>query len=539
MTRTSDPAPAQIQLLEADITRVLVMEDRAQVTREATIALEAGQQLCRLANITPLVADRTLRFHIEYLDQADPPPSSTSQRPKVLDVNISRNYIVKAARSEEEQKLSQIMENLVDQYLQQHDNGQVDHHARDLINATLQGWRQEILDRLSVGAFDSESFDAILASFEQKLNKEQELLTLQFSQEDLALRLERLCEELNQAVTSDSEYTAELVAQIWTPVKAAYQITVEYQVPCALWRPYYSAELTSNNHDQQVVWQSAGMVWQRTGENWNDVELTFSTARPTLGAKLPLLHDDLIQSRPKTEREKSVVEVASRDQTIQETGSASPNEQADTPPGLEDGGETRVYRVPYKVSVPADGLPYTIEIEKWETEAQCELVCIPEQAQYVFLRSQQTNPSVLPLLAGPVQFHRDGAFVGRGQIGYVAANERFALSWGSEDGLVVLRQVQRDLEETSIRKRKLHNYKVDLYLSNQTSESQNLTLIERIPISEIEQVEVEILDKNCSQGYIKDDQGFLRWTLDLQAGAETRRKVAFRISTPSQVAFEG
>ncbi|MBF0188165.1 MAG: DUF4139 domain-containing protein [Magnetococcales bacterium] len=39
-------------------------------------------------------------------------------------------------------------------------------------------------------------------------------------------------------------------------------------------------------------------VWQRTGENWENVQLHFSTERPSLGAESPPLLEDRLQLRP-------------------------------------------------------------------------------------------------------------------------------------------------------------------------------------------------------------------------------------------------
>ncbi len=146
-------------------------------------------------------------------------------------------------------------------------------------------------------------------------------------------------------------------------------------------------------------------------------------------------------------------------------------EQADTPPGLDDGGEARTYTVSEKVCVPTDGRPHRIEFDRWEEPAE--------------------------------------------------------------------REFDRDYEETTIRKRRLHDLKVEIYLANHTGSKKSLRLVERVPVPEIEQVEVEIQQEETTAGYVKDDQGLLNWTLDLETGEEKRVELAFRVSMPHSVVWHG
>ena len=53
-------------------------------------------------------------------------------------------------------------------------------------------------------------------------------------------------------------------------------------MPCALWRPAYRATLAADR--DSVPLETDAFVWQDTGEDWDGVRLSLSTARPTLAA---------------------------------------------------------------------------------------------------------------------------------------------------------------------------------------------------------------------------------------------------------------
>ncbi len=525
--------------VEAAVCAVLVMEDRAQVTRRAQVALEAGRNLVAVGGVTPLAADSTLRCRVRAVEPTGSADSDKGDPPRVLDVTVRRRYLIRKARPESEQEIRDAIDEAAREHLGVHDRIRTRLHERGLVDRTLSGLTQQILDRLVVGPFEPEWAEELELAFSRRAELEKEVLADQRAQDDRRVRLDRLVEELRVVLAPVSEYTASLGAELWVPADGRYAIEFEYQVPCALWRPSYGAELREEEGAGRIAWRSAGTVWQATGEDWKAIKLSFSTARPTLGAELPMIADDELDARDKTDHEKRVVEVTSRDQVIARTSEVPQEEQIDTPPGLDDGGEARTYTVSEKVCVPTDGRPHRIEFDRWEEPAERELVCLPEKAEFVFLRSMQKNPSALPLLAGPVRLTRNGGYVGRSQIRYVAPGEKFELSWGSTDGLVVMRELDRDYEETTIRKRRLHDFKVELYLANHSGSKKSLRLVERVPVPEIEQVEVKIQPEETTAGYVKDDQGLLNWTLDLEAGEEKRVELAFRVSMPHSVVWHG
>lgn len=520
--------------IDAPIDSVLVMEDRAQVTRRAKISLPAGRNTLACWPLTPLVADQTLRCRILNAKGE----TVESDPPKVTDVQLRRRYLVKLSRPDREREITEAIEKLTDEYLDVYDHTQVAIHRRKCNLEISAGLARYISDRLAVGPFDRQWPDQLDKLFRERCELEEKMLADQHQQDDRLERLDRLDQERLAALQPVSDYQAGLVTEIMVPKSGTYLLEWEYQVPCALWRPEYTAEFEDGD-TTTVNWQSSGSVWQASGEDWPNIELSFSTARPTLGAELPLLSDDVLASRQKTDHEKKVIEVTSRDEVIQKTSTVEDHKQSDTPPGLDDGGEARTYRVPDRVDVPGDGRPHRLQFESWRAEAESGMLCLPEKAWFVFLRSVQINKSGMPLLAGPVTLIKNGGYIGRSKIGYIAQGEKFSLSWGSEDGLVVLRDVVREFDETKLRKYKKYNFQVKSYLANYTGGSRNIRLSERIPVSEIEQLEIKLIADKSTAGFEKNDQGLLTWQIELADGEEKTVKLAFEVGMPSKVLWDG
>ena len=228
----------------------------------------------------------------------------------------------------------------------------------------------------------------------------------------------------------------------------------------------------------------------------------------------PLLQTDQLRARKRG----SDVHVAAREQAIHTAGlgqGEAPAEVEDELPGIDDGGEAVELRARTRATVPPDGRPYRVPIVDFESEAEVALVCTPELAEAVLLRTRQVNRGRLPLLAGPVDLVRDSGLVGRTSTLYVAPGERFELGWGPDRGLRVRREVEL-LEET---RRTLSSWtrkprRVTIKLSNVGAKPATIEVKERIATSEIEKVEVE--HDHASRSATADSDGFVTWTVPLR-----------------------
>jgi uncharacterized protein (TIGR02231 family) len=523
--------------VDAPVREATLLEDRAQVLRRGGVELPPGRHELVVAGLSPVVADRTVRCRLRGTPSAPGAPGADVAT--VQDVRVLREYVLRPARPERERELTAAIEAAVDEYLAGHDRLATLLAERRLLVAAGNATSRAAGDRLLAGAFDPATAAEVDALFRRRAELEAQALDAGFGQEDRLERIDRLRQEQAAALaTLVSECRASAVVTVEVAGAARCELELEYLVPCALWRPEYAAELAREQPAPLVRWSSGGTAWQATGEDWRGIALSCSTARPALGAELPLLEDDVLVSRPKSDQERKTIEVTSRDQSIATTGEVPPR-ASDTPPGVDDGGEVRTYRVPGAVDLPSDGRPHRFTFETWEAAAECERMAAPSRAPWVFLRSLQANPSAMPLLAGPVTLVRSGGFIGRSEVSYVAPGERFELSWGSEDGLVVLREEARSLDETLLRKAQRHAFDVKVYLANHGAEPAKVRLVERVPVSELAQVEVAVKAEGTTPGFEQDAQGLVSWVVDLPPRGEATVQLAFEVAMPAHVRWEG
>jgi hypothetical protein len=140
-------------------------------------------------------------------------------------------------------------------------------------------------------------------------------------------------------------------------------------------------------------------------------------------------------------------------------------------------------------------------------------------------------------LAGPVDLIRQAGFVGSAQLAFAAPGETVKLAFGSEDGLSVVREVQEQADEARLTGRRTVTTKVRLHVSNARPEPAKLVLEERVPVSEVKEVEVQVLTKECSPApstVTKD--GIARIELELPPHGTRTAVFAWELSAAAKVA---
>lgn len=326
-------------------------------------------------------------------------------------------------------------------------------------------------------------------------------------------------------------FEAHALVQLEASAAGTVEIELSYRTPLALWRPEHVARLL-NEGKPSIELRTAAVVWQRTGEDWSQVRCRFSTARPAQAATPPLLADDVLRLQKRADR---TVHVEGRDVVVAAAGSPRGSRDVDEMPGVDDGGQPLVYEATRPVSIPSDGQPFRVDIDERRLACTAELVVFPELAPVAYHRATATLTGPRPLLAGPVRVARGASMVGRGKTGFVGEGEPFELGFGADDGVRVRRRVDEKRETGMTGTLKLTRT-VHLYLSNLGGASRRVTVVERVPVSELEEVTVKVVQGG---GAILDEKdGFARFEIDLAGGATQELTLGYRVEAKSNVRLD-
>jgi uncharacterized protein (TIGR02231 family) len=511
-----DPSAVSAEL---PVKRVTLLEDRAQIERRGKVKLGPGQHRLVVRDVAPVLRDVSLRVE--------------SETPGVVVVDswVKRSMRVRREHQPDDmRKLEEHIEELVRRH-QAHieDRGRAERRVERLRDILGKG-ADEIPEDAGWGLVNQQSWSETFGGLFARVRElREEALDHWHSETDLAEEIERLGRERQAMDRPDQRFTAWVEMDIKVDGDKEVDLTVEYVVPNALWRPLHAARL---GQDDKVRFSSRAAVWQNTGEDWNDVELIFSTARSSLGHEPPLLADDLLQAKKKSEQ----VVVQRREVKVQKASvGGGPTERALPQgvelPGVDDGGDVQNLRAAKPATVPSDGRPNIIPIFEFESEAEVQRVTMPELAEVVFKKATFKNLGTAPVLAGPVELIEETGGVGWTQTLFVAPQEAFELSFGPDDGLRVVRRSQQESDVDAVSKWTLAKTQTTLYLSNLGGEERTVHITERVPVSEIEHVRIDVLADACEPPPETDSDGFCRWKIVVPPDGRQRIRLTWREQT--------
>jgi len=500
--------------LQAPIAQVTLLEDRALVRRLAELDLPQGVSRWRLRKVPLILVDKTLCAQIEgagrlihlTLDRRQPPPVPPLPPAPDPDDQVSQRRRKELAEKQTllERELSSV--SALQQELLQDMSQQVAWG-----NCCAEDWEQRIRE---------------LADWKEELLKQRH---------DLVIQSEALVvppRPWTPVDLDEPDVVAEVVLELEAAQAGRASLCLEYVVPCACWRPYHRAVLDGN----ELEFFSEACCWQNTGEDWNEVELAFSTQRPSLGTEPPRLSIETLRSQKKSQE----VVVAQRDQEVHQLESTLPGPsrvRSNELPGIDDQGQSVHLKAPLKATVLSHGKPVRIPLFSFTSPAELENLLMAEVCSEPVQKSRHLNQSPLPLLAGPVDLVRQAGLIGRTSLLYVAPGEKFSLGWGPQSNLRATRTVVTGQEEKDDLMGGWFKsvVRVELTLSNLSAETQSLKVVERIPVSEIKEVEVVFDAKTTSLGAKPDSNGFVTWEVEVAPRGRYHLKLSYAVRRGKQV----
>jgi uncharacterized protein (TIGR02231 family) len=499
--------------VNSQIERVTFFEDRAEVARQMRVTLAPGQHRVLFDGLSLTVDDSSL--------------SAGAQGARVLGAKIVRQTRVHAAATFAE--IEAIEKDLQAARDRVSAAGFADERARAgvvRLSSLVQKW-SAALERVP-RELDGwrRSWESLQSSLTRALD---EVAARQAEAAAAALDLQRAEMRLAGARLVVPRYEAAAEVLVEVAAESELSLSISYRTPLALWRPEHAARLYKKDGKWELSLRTIATVWQLTGEEWRNVRCRFSTARPTAAASPPLLSEDVVQLVKKQDR---AIAVEARDQVINAAGLEGGARSIEDMPGVEDGGEPLSYEASRAVTIPSDGQPFRVDLGERRLPCEVDVVALPERGEAAYVRATATLKGGGPLLAGPLRLGREQSIVGRGKTAFVADGEPFEMGFGVDDGIRVRRRIVEERDVAAITGTQKLKRTLTLYLSNLGGAARPLKVIERVPVSEIGEVKIAVLDAGGAQ---LDDDGFARFSLELPPNGTRELKLVYQIEAGSKV----
>ncbi len=445
----------------------------------------------------------------------------------------------------------------------------------------------ELLNKLETVAQtgSSRTGDEIIAMakyvMEQRTEKAKALVAVQEEKRLNDIQLSFLQRKMAELGRGGGRVEREAVIVVDREAGKGGKVRLNYLVGSVTWRPEYKVRAGKATEDVQLDYLANLM--QHTGEDWNLVKMTLSTAQPMLNASPPelcMLQPTLAvrgspgvpmpsggpapfaQSSPNAELWNKAMDLRTQAGANYRSGRATDQKAAERflndasayeqnvelmrtrdevlaqlkgkkgqPGAAGSDGPSVTYHLPAKLTVPSRGDEQVIEVVKLNLAPKFYYKTVPVLNTHVYRLADLCNKSEHVLLPGEATMFQGSDFVGRMPMPLVASGEEFTAGFGVDTQVQVQRQMMDQTRSTKGGNQVL-KYEYRILVSSFKNEVVKLQVWDRLPKGENESVGV-ILGKTtpslCADGmYLRESRpnNLLRWDVEVPANSSGEKAYA-------------
>jgi uncharacterized protein (TIGR02231 family) len=408
------------------------------------------------------------------------------------------------------------------------------------------------------GAVVQPDWAQLYAMIGQRIAEAQKtILDTQVKIREVDLQIRDLEGKLAQAAPTQQERTE---VKVFVNAGGALDadLVIRYQVTSASWTPFYDARLATGTKAQapQLQLVRRASIQQRTGEIWDNVALSLSTARPGAGTAAPQLgtmtvdyEGDLPVARPRSEIAPTAMmrsvgqgrtasasddEDGRRDRAVAQTAEeVRANEVRAT---VDTQGFQAVYGIPGRATVPATGEMKRVQIDDMALDPALTVRTVPKRDEKAYLYAKLTIARGTPILPGPVSLFRDATFVGSSRLPLLAPGEEHELGFGVDDAVKVRHAIAEEKRSESgiITSSKTDTRNFRMTIKNLRERPINLVVLDQVPVSQNADIKVELTGKTApTKQNLEDKRGVVSWEMKLEPDEEKVIEHGYRVTWPS------
>ncbi|WP_299456134.1 DUF4139 domain-containing protein [uncultured Microscilla sp.] len=521
--------------VKSKIKEVTVFLNRAQVTNTARVYLSAGKTLLVFEGLSTKLAKQSLQV-------------SAKGNLTIMSVKHRINYLKSFSKA---RRIKQLEDSL--EYYQ-------DRIARvGIEKEVLMSEEKMILANKKIGGQKGVSATELaeMATFYRKRLSEIRFTVLRHNKVLRKYRQQKnkIKYQLRVENKNANKPTSEVMVTVSAKSAVNGDFELNYIVMNAGWRPIYDLRAKDSKSPIQLSYKAE--VFQNTGIDWKNVDITLSTGNPSQSGYKPDLNpwyvniyqaqvyynkrDAYRRRRAAVKAEKKALYAKKSALSAKKSFSRKPvsTTVADFTKVVESTFATKFdISIPY--SIPSNGKPQLVDVKSHTLKTIYNRSAVPKLDKDAFLMARLVDWEKFNLLSGKANIYFEGTFVGETYLNANNTKDTLAISLGRDKRIIIDRKQVKEFSSKKFFGSKIKQiYGYEIMVRNTKNEQVELVIEEQIPVSKNNKVTVELLEAKGAK--VNPTTGKVTWKLTLQPKQSAKVLLKYSIKYPKgkQISFGG
>jgi len=552
-----------IKNIQSDIDEVKLYLTAGEIKRNKEIKLKKGRNKVVFKGISAYVDEQSIQF-------------KGDQNFTIVSISTEMDFFTTQFLNEEVNKLKDSLE------FYQRENDKIESKKAG-INSEINVLNKNQYFGNSTERISIEELGKTADFFKTRIAKaNQELKVLGYDFNHNMDEINKYKRQLAELNFKENERSNQIVILIDVENSITLNAELHYLVSDCGWAPTYELIATSLKDPISLVYKA--QVYNNTGNDWSNVNLTLTTNDPGQNASLPILdpwnvNRSLMSQNlqrgyiaPKQDKwfsnnGRAKSNVAQMNQRAYDTyvlGKKNAQSQGVVSNGsyvYDDnkvnnfqtslpGSENEVrfnsiqvsqiavdFPIAYPFSVPSDSRPYTVEIKNHRLEANFSHVAVPKMAKESFLLANIVGWQNLDLIPGRTQVYFGGNYVGNSYLSTENVTDTLKLSFGRDAKVLAHRKlISQTSQNILLSNDKKNVFEFEISLKNNRAENVSLNVFDQIPISASSEITVEAIEIDGAK--LNPKNGELEWMVNLAASEGKKINISFSVRFPKNQEFK-
>jgi uncharacterized protein (TIGR02231 family) len=505
---------------EIEVKQATVFLQGAKVFGSTNVSLQKGRNVVKIINLPNDLDENTYKINLE-------------KNTTLLSITPQSNYLKNDEMSEGEKKLN--------------DEKKKFQREVNLLNIkikNLTGEQNIINDNLKVSTNDKSTPQEQLIKLTEFYRKrmleiDNQVFLLNEQKSVLDESIAKINKQFSEEQTHKNQNKKELMLEILAENEMNLNLGVSYIVSNAGWVPSYDLRALSTKKPLEIVYK--GKIYQKTGQDWNNVKLFVSTYRPSYNQNRPILsplyvaeytahsYDDAKMGYMK----KAEMSAVNSYQIREEVAAPSQIPVAT----VSDSQMNVLYELKFNQTIVSQEKEQYVILDKKDVDATYKYHTVPKLNNQVFLMAFVKDWQNLNLISGEGNIYFEDNYIGKTNITSNYVKEEFPISLGVDERIIVKRiKLEDKTSQKTLNSNKWETESYQITVRNNTKENIELEILDQLPLSENSKITVKSLE--TGNGILDDKTGSILWNRNISSGASDKINFSYEVKYPKEMQIQ-